>query len=250
MKKKPKQKTKKPPKAKNNKNLFLKIEGWIVGFLIKFILVFLLLTVAQVALLKIMNPPVTVPMITLWITNLFAAEKEVMPRHEWRNIRDISPNLVRAVMSGEDQRFMSHNGFDTVEMDKAYKELVENKKSRPRGASTITMQLARSLFLWKERSFIRKGLEAYYTVLLELFLNKTRIMELYLNYVDWGTGIMGAEYASEKYFKISAAKLTASQSAAMAAVLPNPHRWNPANPTDYIRERMDDIMKYMGDMHL
>jgi len=250
MKKKSKQTAKKPPKAKENKNLFQRVEGWIIGFLIKLIIIFLLFTVAQVALLKIMNPPVTVPMITLWITNLFASEKEAMPRHEWRNIRDISPNLIRAVMSGEDQRFMSHHGFDTVEMDKAYKELVGNKKSRPRGASTITMQLARSLFLWKERSYARKGLEAYYTVLLELFLPKTRIMELYLNYVDWGTGVMGAEYASQKYFKISAGKLNESQSAALAAVLPNPHKWKPNNPTDYIRGRMDDIMKYMGDMHL
>jgi monofunctional glycosyltransferase len=245
MKKKPQPKSK-----KDSNNLFLKIEKWILWLLIKLIVIFLLFTVAQVALLKIMNPPVTVPMITLWITNLFASEKEVMPHHEWRNIRDLSPNLIRAVMSGEDQRFMSHHGFDTVEMDKAYKELVENKKARPRGASTITMQLSRSMFLWKDRSFIRKGLEAYYTVLLELFLTKTRIMELYLNYVDWGTGIMGAEYASQQYFKISAAKLNASQSAALAAVLPNPHKWKPNNPTDYIRERMDEIMKYMGDMHL
>jgi monofunctional glycosyltransferase len=241
----------KSKKAKvKNKNLFLKIEGWIIKLLIKLILIFLLFTVAQVALLKIMNPPVTVPMITLRITNLFASQKEVMPRHEWRDIKDISPNLIRAVMSGEDQRFMSHRGFDLVEMDKAYKELIGNKKSRSRGASTITMQLARTLFLWKDRSFVRKGLEAYYTVLLELFLSKTRIMELYLNTVDWGTGIMGAEYASRSYFKTSAANLTASQAAALAAILPNPHKWSPVNPTNYIRARMDEIMRYMGDMHL
>jgi monofunctional biosynthetic peptidoglycan transglycosylase len=165
-------------------------------------------------------------------------------------MKDISPNLIRAVMSGEDQRFMTHNGFDLVEMDKAYKELVSSKKNRSRGASTITMQLARTLFLWKDRSFIRKGLEAYYTVLLELFLSKTRIMELYVNTVDWGTGIMGAEYASQSYFKISAARLTASQAAALAAILPNPHKWSPVNPTNYIRGRMEEIMRYMGDMHL
>jgi monofunctional glycosyltransferase len=237
-------------KKTKDKNLFLKIEGWTIRFLIKLILVFVIFTVAQVALLKIMNPPVTVPMITLRVTNLFATQKEVMPRHEWRDIKDISPNLIRAVLSGEDQRFMTHHGFDLVEMDKAYKELVSSKKTRSRGASTITMQLARTLFLWKDRSFIRKGLEAYYTVLLELFLSKTRIMELYLNTVDWGTGIMGAEYASQSYFKISAAGLTASQAAALAAILPNPHRWSPVNPTNYIRGRMDEIMRYMGDMHL
>jgi monofunctional glycosyltransferase len=248
---KKKQKVKNKPKAKvKDKNLFLRIEGWILKFFIKFILVFLLFTVAQVALLKIMNPPVTVPMITLWITNLFTSEKEVMPHHEWRDIRYISPNLIRAVMSGEDQRFMSHHGFDLVEMDKAYKELVDNKKNKPRGASTITMQLARTLFLWKDRNFIRKGLEAYYTMLLELFLTKTRIMELYLNMVDWGTGIMGAEVAARSYFHTDAGKLNEVQSAGLAAILPNPHKWSPVNPTSYIRGRIDDIMRYMGDMHL
>jgi monofunctional glycosyltransferase len=240
------------PKGKNvkDKNLFLRIEGWIIRSFIKLILIFILFSVSQVALLKIINPPVTVPMITLWISNLFASEKEIMPHHEWRDLKNISPNLLRAVMSGEDQRFTSHHGFDFVEMDKAYKDIVDNKKKRPRGASTITMQLARTLFLWKDRDIVRKGLEAYYTVLIELFLSKTRIMELYLNTVDWGTGIMGAEAASRHYFNIGANHLTANQAAGMAAILPNPHKWSPVNPTPYIRSRIDDILRYMGDMHL
>jgi len=233
-----------------DKNLFTRIAGWSIKFFIKLMLILILFSVTQVALLRYINPPFTVPMITLWITNLFASEKEIMPHHEWRDIKDISPLLIKAVMSGEDQRFISHHGFDFVEMDKAYKDIVDNKKKRARGASTITMQLARTLFLWKDRSLIRKGLEAYYTVLIELFLSKTRIMELYLNMVDWGTGIMGAEVASKEYFKIDADKLTAYQAAGMAAILPNPHKWSPVNPTNYIRERISEIMRYMGDMHL
>jgi monofunctional biosynthetic peptidoglycan transglycosylase len=245
MKKKEKSKSK-----KENKNLFLRIEGRIIRFFIKLIVLFVLFSVAQVVLLRVFNPPVTVPMITLGITNLFASKKEIMPHHEWRDIKDISPMLIKAVMAGEDQRFISHHGFDFVEMDKAYKDIIDNKRKRARGASTITMQLARTLFLWKDRNLLRKGLEAYYTVLLELFLNKTRIIELYLNTVDWGTGIMGAEAASQAYYKISASRLTDYQAAGMAAILPNPHKWSPVNPTNYLKWRMNEIMRYMGDMHL
>jgi monofunctional glycosyltransferase len=233
-----------------DKSLFKRISLWAIKFFIKLILIFILFSAVQTALLRFINPPFTVPMIGLWITNLFASEKEIMPHHVWRNLKDISPNLIKAVMSGEDQRFISHHGFDLVEMNKAYKDIIDKKNKRARGASTITMQLARTLFLWKDRNLIRKGLEAYYTILLELFLSKTRIMELYLNMVDWGTGIMGAEEASQKYYRVGAGKLTATQAAGMAAILPNPHKWSPVNPTPYLSSRITEIMRYMGDMHL
>jgi len=232
------------------KNLFLRIEGWVIRSLIKVILTLVLFSVSQVVFVRFINPPITVPMITLWITNLFSSTKEVMPRYEWRDLKDISPSLVKAVMAGEDQRFMEHQGFDMVEMNKVYDDIQKNKTKRARGASTISMQLARTLFLWKDRSLVRKGLEAYYTVLLELFLSKTRIMELYLNTVDWGTGIMGAEVASQGYYKISAHDLTDYQAAGLAAILPNPHKWSPIQPGRAARAHLDLILRYMGDMHM
>jgi monofunctional glycosyltransferase len=236
--------------AKKEKNVFKRMTGSIFKFLIAIILTFILFSVVQVSFVRFINPPFTVPMVTLWVTNLFSAKKEVMPRHEWRYLKDISPSLIKAVMAGEDQRFMTHHGFDLVEINKAYEEIQENKSKRARGASTISMQLARTLFLWKQRSLIRKGLEAYYTVLLELFLSKTRIMELYLNMVDWGTGTMGAETASQRYYHLRARDLTEYQAATLAAILPNPHKWSPTNPNRAVKAHMDLILRYMGDMHL
>ena len=230
------------------RNIFGKITGWIFRSLITLILIFILISVTQVVFVRFINPPFTVPMAGIWATNLFSSGKEVMPHYEWRELKDISPSLIRAVMAGEDQRFATHNGFDFVEMDKAYKDILKNKRAR--GASTITMQLARTLFLWKGRNLARKGLEAYYTVLLELFLSKTRIIELYLNTVDWGTGIMGAEAASRRYYNISADDLTDNQAARLAAILPNPHGWSPTQPGRAARSHLDLILKYMGDMHL
>lgn len=230
------------------KNFFKRIAVWTLRSLIKLMLIFILFSVTQVVFVRFINPPFTIPMVSLWITNLFSSEKEVMPHNEWRDLKDISPSLIKAVMAGEDQRFISHHGFDFVEMDKAYKDIVKNKRAR--GASTISMQLARTLFLWKDRNLVRKGLEAYYTVLLELFLSKTRIIELYLNTVDWGTGIMGAEAASQRHYKLSAHDLTDYQAASLAAILPNPHRWSPTKPSSAVRLHMDLILRYMGDMHL
>jgi len=236
--------------AKKGKSVFKNITGWVFKTLITLVLIFVLFSVTQVVFVGFINPPFTVPMGTLWITNLFSSKKEIMPRHEWRYLKDISPSLIKAVMAGEDQRFMTHHGFDLVEINKAYEEIQKNKTKRARGASTISMQLARTLFLWKDRNIIRKGLEAYYTVLLELFLSKTRIMELYLNKVDWGTGIMGAEAASRKYYHISASDLTDYQAATLAAILPNPHDWSPTAPNKSVKAHMDLILTYMGDMHL
>jgi len=236
--------------AKKGKNIFKRITGWVFKTLITIILIFILFSVTQVVFVRFINPPFTVPMVTLWITNLFSSKKEIMPHHEWRYLKDISPSLIKAVMAGEDQRFMTHHGFDLVEINKAYEEIKKDKTKRARGASTISMQLARTLFLWKDRNIIRKGLEAYYTVLLELFLSKTRIMELYLNMVDWGTGIMGAEAASQKYYNVSARDLTDYQAATLAAILPNPHKWSPTNHNKAVKAHMDLILRYMGDMHL
>ncbi|MDQ6612581.1 MAG: monofunctional biosynthetic peptidoglycan transglycosylase, partial [Gemmatimonadota bacterium] len=138
---------------------------------------------------------------------------------------EISPLLRRAVLASEDDRFYLHRGFDLVEIDKA----IDRKRAGGtlRGASTITQQVAKNIFLWEGRSFIRKGLEAYLTVWLELLLGKDRILDLYLNLAEWGDGVFGAEAAAQKHYGKSALKLTREEAARLAAILPSPLRWSP-----------------------
>lgn len=148
-------------------------------------------------------------------------------------------------MAAEDQRFMDHNGFDFNEIKIAVQDFLKTRQLR--GASTISMQTARSVFLLSSRSIFRKAAEIYYTFLIELAWDKKRIFEIYLNTVDWGTHVTGAEAASRKYFSTAAGNLSPSQSALLAAVLPNPHLWSVKNPSDYVRQRQARILK---EMHL
>lgn len=222
----------------------------LVRFIVKVLLLLVMFSLLEVFAFRFINPPTTMPVVVIRIQNLFLSEDEdlVVPKGKWRAMKDISPNLVRAVMAAEDQRFMSHSGFDYQELNKTVKDMV--KRKRFRGASTITMQMARSVFLWRGMDIVRKLLEAYYTVLIEAVMPKVRIMELYLNSVDWGTGVVGAEAASRKYFHKSASRLTAEEAALMAAILPNPHRWSPVRPSRYILSRQRSILKSMKMMHL
>jgi monofunctional biosynthetic peptidoglycan transglycosylase len=150
---------------------------------------------------------------------------------------DISPRLERAVIAAEDQNFCRHNGFDWAAIDKAMKEHQRNPQKRLRGASTISQQAARTLFLVPMRSWIRKGLETYLTVLMEALWPKKRILDAYLNLVDWGDGIYGAQAAAEAYFGTDAGALTSAQAARLAAILPNPHKWRAARPGRYVARR-------------
>lgn len=156
-------------------------------------------------------------------------------QYRWSD--DISPRLERAVIAAEDQNFCRHNGFDWAAIDKAMKEHQRNPKKRLRGASTISQQAARTLFLVPMRSWIRKGLETYLTVLMEALWPKKRILDAYLNLVDWGDGIYGAQAASEAYFGTDAGSLTGAQAARLAAILPNPHKWRAARPGRYVARR-------------
>ena len=150
---------------------------------------------------------------------------------------DISPRLERAVIAAEDQNFCSHYGFDWAGIQKAMEEH-KRRPGRPlRGASTISQQAALTLFLVPMRSWIRKGLETYLTVLIEALWPKKRILEAYLNTVDWGDGIFGAEAASRAYFGTDAGSLDGMQAARLAAILPNPHKWKAARPGRYVRQR-------------
>lgn len=214
----------------------------------KILLLFTLLTIGQVVLLRFLDPPFTARMAWSWLHSTLTTGDYERPVYHWRQLAEISPHLRKAVLAGEDQRFLSHHGFDFTELREAGRDFLMTE--RIRGASTITMQVARTVFLWPARTWLRKAAEAYYTVLLEIVLSKRRIFEIYLNTVHWGRGIMGAEAASRKYFSTSSYSLTCSQAALLAAILPNPTKWSPLNPRAYVRERQQGIMKEMGRMPL
>ncbi len=205
-------------------------------------------TIIQVLALKYIDPPFTPNVAWEWVQSIKGDQPELRHVYIFKPINDISPHLRRAVIAAEDQRFLSHNGFDFKEIKNAVKTLVTKKKLR--GASTISMQTARSVFLLSSRSFLRKIAEMYYTVLIELMWDKHRIFELYLNTVDWGTHLTGAEAASQKYFSKNASDLSPSQAALMTAILPNPHRWSVKHPTPYLKTRQRQIMADMRKMPL
>ncbi len=171
------------------------------------------------------NPPVTVLIVSEWI-RLGDVERE------WRRLEDISPHLARAAMGAEDARFCEHFGFDFVEIRKAMAE-----EDRRRGASTISQQVAKNVFLWPDSSWLRKGLEAGFTVLIEISWPKARIMEVYLNVAEMGEGVFGAEAAARRWFGKSAADLTLTEASRIAAILPNPKARSASRPSSFVAGR-------------
>jgi monofunctional biosynthetic peptidoglycan transglycosylase len=165
---------------------------------------------------------------------------------DWVSIEDISKNLVLAVIASEDNNFESHYGVDFKAIEKANKLNKRGKKIR--GASTITQQTAKNTFLWPARTYVRKGLELYFTGLVELVWGKKRIMEVYLNVIEMGDGIYGAEAASQEYFHKSSKKLSSAEAASIAAVLPNPRKWRPDRPTAYIARKKSWILWNMNNV--
>jgi len=164
----------------------------------------------------------------------------------WVPIEDISPNMVQAVVASEDNLFLEHHGFSFDDISKALKH---NKKGkRIRGGSTISQQTAKNVFLWPKRSYLRKGLEAYFTVLIELVWSKERIMEVYLNIIETGNGVYGVEAASQQFFNKSASKLTKGQAALIAASLPNPRKYDIGNPSGYMLKRKSKIQSVMRQL--
>ena len=162
----------------------------------------------------------------------------------WRGLDDISPTLVRSVIAAEDSKFCTHRGFDFGAMRKA---LAHNERSRRvRGGSTISQQTAKNIFLWPDRSYVRKGLEAYFTVLIEGLWGKRRIMEVYLNSVEWGPGVYGAQAAAMRNFGVGADQLTPAQAARLAAILPSPLKWRAAEPGPYVKRRSGRIDRAAG----
>lgn len=170
-------------------------------------------------------------------------ERERHWQHQWVSYDEISSWMPRAVVASEDGRFYEHHGFDFKEIQNAIDEGKAGK--RQRGASTISQQTAKNVFLWPGHSWVRKGLEAYFTVLIELFWSKERIMEVYLNSIEMGAGIYGVKAASQHYFGCTAKKLSKPRAALIALCLPSPLKRDPAHPSSYMRRRQRTIMRYM-----
>jgi len=185
--------------------------------------------VALTVIYRFVPPPITV----LMVQRMF--EGRGLDRR-WRSLDDIAPALPRAVIAAEDSQFCAHKGFDFKAMERALKNN-EKRPSRIRGGSTISQQTAKNVFLWPQRSYVRKGFEAYFTVLVETLWGKRRIMEVYLNTVEWGPGLYGVEAAARKNFGVSADDLTSAQAARLAAILPSPLKWRAARPGPYVQRR-------------
>jgi len=202
----------------------------------------LLVPPVEVAIVRFIDPPRTRPMILSQLSAAFSRSPAPPLRYHWIDLPQIPEMFLRHLWLSEDQRFFQHDGFDWKEIDAAMKRADRSGKPA-RGASTITNQCARSIFLWQGRSWVRKGLESYYTFWMELLLPKRRIFELYANVIETGRGIYGVEAAARHYFGVSARGLTREQSAALAAMLPNPKRWDPRRPSPTLRWRQQRILR-------
>ena len=174
-----------------------------------------------------------------------SAGESLTLRHHWVPLKKMSPSLPVAVMASEDQRFLEHHGFDFKAIEYAARRNMEHPEKRQLGASTISQQTAQNVFLWPGRSWVRKGFEAYFTALIELFWSKQRIMEVYLNSIEMGPGIYGADAVAEWHFHCQAADLSRSQCALIAATLPNPRKFSSANPSAYMLKRQNKILHEM-----
>lgn len=217
-----------------------KVLQWIV-------LLFFGSTILAVLVYRFAPVPIT-PLMIIRCTQQMARGEKVRLKHHWVPLNRISKYLPVAVMASEDQRFMTHHGFDLTEIQNALEERGQGK--RIRGGSTISQQTAKNVFLWPTSSWIRKGFEAYFTVLIELAWSKERIMEVYLNSIEMGDGIYGAEAVAQQNFGHSAAQLTRANCALIAATLPNPLRFSSKDPSRYMLKRQTAIMKQMKHIDL
>ena len=221
-------------------------------------LVFALLTTAQVLVLRFVDPPLSAFMIARHFQAIGEGDFAYRTRYDWRDFDAIAPALPVSLVAAEDQNFATHHGFDLAAIEKARahnQRMIERAEKRGtpvkrlRGASTISQQTAKNLFLWSGRSWVRKGLEAWYTVLIEALWPKRRILEMYANIAEFGDGTYGAQAASVRFFNRDASRLTSNQAARLAAVLPNPRRYDAAHPGPYVQRRSNAIqrqMRYVG----
>jgi len=210
-------------------------------FLIRLAFVFLIISNLWVLLHKWI-PVYHTPLMTI---RKFEGSNNFDTKHKWVPMEEIAPALQLAVICAEDQLFLNHNGFDYEAIKKAYKDNEAGK--RLRGGSTLSQQTAKNVFLWPQRSWVRKGFEAYFTFLIELYWSKKRILEVYLNSIEMGPGIYGAEAAANHWFDVSASKLNNHQAASIAVILPNPLKYKASPRTTYLERRKQWVLRQMNN---
>jgi monofunctional glycosyltransferase len=235
-----------PPDIKNT-NRFAALMVFILSRILKILLRIVIGIVVLSLLLVLLFRWVPVPLTPLMIIRCVEQKTDGEPirlKHDWVSIDKISPKLQLAVVCSEDQNYLSHYGFDWESIQKAMKSNERGRKLR--GGSTISQQTAKNVFLWPGRSYVRKGFEAYFTLLIELIWSKERIMEVYLNSIEMGRGVYGAEAAAEYWFHKPASRLTKNESCALAAILPNPRRLSANPPGPYVARRKAWISRQMS----
>ena len=215
------------------KQVFLKLLKW-----------FIIASIATILIYRVIPPPFTPLMIIRCGEQIFDKKRDFSFKKDWVAYENINNNIKLAIITSEDQRFKFHHGFDFEAMQKALKNNSKNKKLK--GGSTISQQLAKNLFLWPSRSYIRKGFELWFTFWIELLWPKERVLEVYLNVIEWGNGIYGVEKASKIYFNKSATNLSKEDAALLAAVVPGPLIYSVNNPGPYIRKKQKWIIKNMN----
>ncbi len=221
----------------------------ILKWILKIIAGAVILSVLWVVFLKFIPPPFGMAM--FFRTVEYALDGEfIRMEKDWADYDEISHNFFRAVIASEDARFLQHSGIDWKAVDRAKKYNERNKGRKKQGASTISMQTAKNVFLCHDRTYLRKALELYFTVLIEAVWGKKRILEMYANVVEFGKGLYGVEAASQKFYGKPASKLTQHQAAMLAAMLPSPRRWNPLKPTKYLKKRQGWALARMNSISL
>ena len=216
------------------------------GRLIRNLLIFFFISTLLAVVVYRFVPVSFTPLMGIRLYEQWRADKPLRLEHEWVPLSQISRHLPQAVVASEDNLFMDHNGFDIEQIQQARREAERGK--RVRGASTISQQTAKNVFLWPGKSYLRKGLEAYFTLLIEWIWGKERIMEVYLNSIEMGEGIYGAQAVAQAHFQKEAYALTRAEAALIAATLPNPRRFNSANPSAYMRKRQAQILSLMDKL--
>lgn len=213
----------------------------------KILLVFFIYSIGLTLIYRLVPVYFTPLMGIRLVEQAFDKDKALKLDKDWTPIDQISAHMVQAVVAAEDQKFPDHFGFDVAAIRSALEGNQAGKNLK--GGSTISNQTAKNVFLWPGRNYLRKGLEAYFTLLIEIFWSKERIMEVYLNVIETGEGMYGVEAAAQTFYEKQASQLNRKESAMIAAVLPNPRRWSPAKPTGYNYQRQSWILRNMNNLH-
>ena len=231
---------------KARKVMWKRTGRWLWRWTRRLVIVFFVASVASALLFRFVPVPVTPLMVVRCVEQWRDPGKKVKLDKHWVPYEKISPAMKLAVIAAEDQNFEEHYGFDFEAIRKAQQYNERHRGRRVRGASTISQQTAKNVFLWPARSWVRKGFEVYFTFLIEVFWSKQRILEVYLNVIETGEGIYGVDAAAAAYFHTTASRLSVRQSALLAAVLPNPRKWNAARPGPYVLRRQQRIVQAMS----